>query len=125
MSPFRSIISAGLAAASSVAGETITYARASAGISIEISGAVRGSTNWETDSPIPHSRVGDRSVDWIVERSQLTSGGTLLEPQRGDTITTASGETFRVMPMSSNSPLWKWVDRQGQTRMRIFSKERD
>jgi hypothetical protein len=106
-------------------GEAITYARGES-ISIEISDAVRGSTNWDTDAPSPGSRIGDRSVDWLLTVSDLTDDdGNELEPQRGDTITTERGEVFRVMPFMKESPLWQWHDRNGQTVRRVFTKERN
>jgi len=113
-----------LTSAASLSGESITYDQD--GEVVAITGAVRGSTNQEAESKFPGSRIADRSVDWIIEASQLkTAGDVTIVPARGDTITDGAGKVYRVMPFSSGSDLWKWVDREGKTRRRIFTKERN
>lgn len=123
-SPVATALATAFAAQQLLHGEAVTYARPG-GISVEISRAVRGSTNWSTDAPFPGSRIGERSTDWLLTVADLTTAdGTVLEPQRSDTITTGNGEVFRVLPMSNDSPLWQWHDRPGQSIRRIFTKER-
>lgn len=123
MSIVSDAVSASLAVQSDLHGETITYARSSAGISIEISGAMQGDTNWDANNPQPGLKIGERSVDWLIEYSQLVSGSQLT-PERGDTITTADGRTFRCLPFGSQDLLYRWVDRGGRTWVRIHTKER-
>lgn len=88
--------------------------------------AVRGSTNWSSDAPFPGSRIGERSTDWLILRAEYQDGYLELEPERGDRITVAATqETFRVMPFKSDSPLWQWHDRSGQSVRRVFTKQRN
>ena len=124
MSLLTDSIGAVLDSVRALAGETVTYNQD--GEDVVISGAIRGSTNQDAESKFPASRIADRSVDWVIESSQLkTSGDVTIVPSRGDTITDSTGRIYRVMPFSSGSDLWKWVGRGSQTHRRIFTKERN
>lgn len=122
------VASRAVAAASRVArrvtGEAVTYTRDST--TITVSFARRGSTNWNAQAVYNGSRIGDRSVDWLIDVADLvdSSGAALGDPVRGDTITDADGTVFRVMPFGPDDQLWQWHDRVGQTTYRIHTKER-
>ena len=113
-----------LEVAADLQGETVTFERD--GVEVEIVNAVRGSTNWDAESPFPQSRVNDHSTDWIIETAALVDDeGDELEPQRGDSFTVkATGEVFKVMPHGKHSVLWRWVDQTGQAFRRVFTRER-
>jgi len=68
-------------------------------------------------------RVGDRSTDWIVLAADLTISGTVVTPQRGDTVT-VDDITYRVMPFGASSQLWQYHDPE-RRYLRIHTKERD
>lgn len=124
MSIFSRSTAAVLQSMALAAGESVTYKRGEE--SIEITGAIRGSTNQDAESKFPGSRIADRSVDWIIEADQLkTDAGATITPKRGDTVTDSAGYIYRVLPFSPSSDLWAWVDRQGQTRRRVFTKARN
>ena len=91
----------------------------------EVTDAVQGRLTWRTDEPgKKHVRASERLQNWIVEAAQVKEpDGTLHLPARGDRLT-VDDETFRVLPESQDGPLWRWVDRQGQTHYRIFTRER-
>jgi hypothetical protein len=114
--------SAAQAATRRLRGEAVTYRHGV--ITIGISNAVRGSTNWDRNAVHPNVRIGDRSTDWLIESAQLVHAGTPLEPQRDATITTADGTVYRVLPMGGDRQLWQWHDRDAQTTYRIHTKER-
>ena len=104
-------------------GEAVTYSR-SGGISIAITGAIQGDTNWDADNPQPNVKIGERSADWLIEYSQIKNGTTQLTPQRDDEITTADGRTFKVLPFGPKNLTHRWVDRNGRSWVRIHTKER-
>lgn len=116
-------ISALLSLTAEAAGEAVTYARGAT--SIAITGAVQGDTNWDADNPQPGIKIGERSVDWIIESAQVVdSSGTQLTPEAGDTITTADGRVFRCLPFGPQNQIYRWLDRNGRSRFRIHTKER-
>lgn len=122
VSPFSTAIQAALAAARTVRGETVTYVTDSE--SIEISGAIRGSTAWDRSAPFNGVRVGDRSTDWLIPAADLVdSNGDQIEPARTHVIQTEQGN-FRVMPFGTDKQLWQWHDRE-RSVYRIHTKERE
>lgn len=124
----ETVTSRAIAAAARVArritGEPVTFTRDATEISVAF--ARRGSTNWNTDAVFNGSRVGDRSVDWLIDVEDLVDGNgdQISAPQRGDTITDADGTVYRAMPFGTADQLWQWHDRNGQTTYRIHTKER-
>jgi hypothetical protein len=108
------------AASFQVRGEAATFARGAN--SCELT-AVRGQSTWERSETYQAVRVGDRSTDWIVLAADLIISGTVVTPQRGDTIT-VDDVTFRVMPFGPSSQLWQYHDPE-RRYVRIHTKERD
>lgn len=92
-------------------------------ITIRVQHAVRARELELTDNPMTGAKVGEVVQEWLIEAKLLKHDGAILTPQRKDTINTDT-ECFRVMPAGKEGPLWRWVDRSGQTFMRIFTKER-
>jgi len=114
--------SAAQAATRRLRGQPVTYTDGD--ISIEITLAVRASTNWDRNAAHPNVRIGDRSTDWLIDAAELVDGDTQLEPVRDATITTADGTVYRVLPMGADRQLWQWHDRDARTTYRIHTKER-
>lgn len=103
-------------------GEAVTYNDGTTDHAIT---AQRARSVQSAETPERGFSVGDRKQDWIFQASTLTDGnGDQIEPARTHTITTASGEVFRVMPIADDSPPWRWVDPAGQTFRRVFTRER-
>lgn len=113
--------SAALRAVRRIRQRVVTFRRGL--ISIEISGAVRGSTDWGNEALDGGVNIQDRSVDWLIPADQLVSAGVFWKPQRDDVIV-SDGVEFRVMPFGADDQLWRWHDREGQTVLRVFTKER-
>lgn len=127
VSPLASAISAAMAQTRPVRGEAITYSatRDAVLIEIDITNAVRAATNWTADETSQGARVGEKSIDWLIESAELVDAdGVEFEPERGDTITDSAGSVYRVMPFGTQSQLWQWHDRASQTTARVFTKER-
>lgn len=105
-----------------VSGEDVVFVRGDTTIECK---AIRGSTNWDTNTVHPGNRVGNRSTDWLIVAADLVTedGEDPLKPDRGDEIHT-DGETFRVMPFGEDSQLWNFHDRHRQI-YRVFTKERN
>lgn len=74
------------------AGESITYARGAAALSLA---AVCGSSH-ETMVDQAGNMLAVRHRDWIIKRAALTIG----EPRVGDRITRADGTVWEVCPTS-------------------------
>lgn len=127
VSAFGAAVQSGLRAAMAVANVgSVVYVAGS--LSIVLTSAVRGTTNWRRDAVSPSSRIGDRSVDWIVAAAELVDGsGVRFEPARGHylQVTDANGErVYQVMPFDAQSPLWVPIDREGREFLRIHTRER-
>ena len=127
VSPLSSAISAAMAQTRPARGEAITYSatRDAVLIEIDITHAIRAATNWTADETSQGARVGEKSVDWLIDASELVDADDVeFEPERGDTITDSSGSVYRVMPFGPQSQLWQWHDRTSETTVRVHTKER-
>lgn len=107
-------------------GEQITVTNSS-DVSATIALAIRGSTVWTNERPRRDVSLQDKSVDWVVERALLvdSSGDTLGTPARGWKVETPDGETFHVMPFGLDKRTFSDLDRDGQTYIRLHTKERN
>lgn len=104
-----------------VAGEDVTYSDGTESATVT---AIRGETIWEpTDSPVDGLTIAEKSVDWLILKSDLTDE-SVATPASGHTITDAAGQVYRVLPMGPSELVYRWHDRGGRTIYRIHSKER-
>lgn len=102
------------------AGETITVRR---GVeSIEITGAVRGRSDFDNSASDGETRVEIKSVDWIIDPHQYIFGGKQVEPINADQIIAADGEKYDTMPGLQGNR-WRWSDSR-KTRYRIHTLRR-
>ena len=62
-----------------------------------------------------------RVSDWIFEVADYSIDNNETRPVRGDLITTASGEEYRIMA-SGNEPEWSWHD-TGNTSIRVRTQQ--
>ena len=74
------------------AGETVTYTRAAASVSLS---AVVGRQRREGDG-VETLTVDGNSRDFLIRAADLILSGSAAKPLRGDTITEASGREYEV-----------------------------
>lgn len=122
VSPVQAAQKAAFKSVQRVAGEAVTFTRDST--TLDITRAVRASTNWNTENAAEGAVVSDKSIDWLIRLDDLTSGTTVYYPARGDTITDENGTVYRVMPFGPNDQLWSWHDRDGRSVVRVHTRER-
>ena len=123
MSVVSEAIAAARAATRAVRGDPVTYTRAA--YSFRIARAVQAETNWDAREARPGVKYGEKSVDWLIDVDCLVdTNGAALRPQRGDTITTADGTVYRVMPFGPDNLLWEWHDKNARSTIRVFTKDR-
>ncbi len=120
MSLTPDLIKAMLLGSEAVLGGKATYTDLSSGSSWRISVTLGQSLHTEID--YGGNQIDHTSVDFLVRTSEMTRDGTLIYPERGDTIE-YNGETYSVMP----DPLeqtngWGWID-STHTAFRIHTKE--
>lgn len=119
MNAFNKAISGGLKAIANVAGDVITYHR---GDDFAVLIAVEGRSDFQSTD---HSGVlfEWRTIDFLIDASDLDVGGEIITPTDGDYITRDRGEklqTFRVR-RPDNGRLFSYSD-AAQTRMRIHTE---
>lgn len=99
-------------------GATVTYTRMGGSVTLSNVQATIGLTEFPLDSGDPMIaafqaggfQVKQQYRDFLVKVSDLKdSGGTLFEPQRGDTIA-EGGFTYTAMIEGTNYPPWKYSD---------------
>lgn len=100
-------------------GEPIVYRRGDLNADIQ---AVRGESEFDRLESDGESRTLMKSVDWIMRLSDLDFGSGPVEPERGDTITTADGQVFDLMPGRSENS-WRWLNSY-RTGYRIHTMQR-
>jgi len=69
-------------------------------------------------------RIELTDMDFLIAASDLTNGGSVLEPLRGDLIVCTIGinvEIFEVAPYSGEETIWRWADPH-ESMMRIRTK---
>lgn len=79
------------------AAKSITYTRASESNSVK---ATRGQSEYDTDDGVTITK--SKMVDWIVDKADLTLGGTETKPEVDDQITDEHGHIYRVAPMGQD-----------------------
>ena len=102
------------------AGEKVSYVRGDTTISNV--GAVAGQSVFEEVASDGEVRSLTKTVDWIIKPSALVIASAMIEPQRGDRIVKANGESFDVLPGSANTA-WQWSDAH-RTHYRIHTVRR-
>ena len=123
MSAVADINTASLQIQVSLHGEAVTYNDGTTDYSVT---AMRGKAVQTSETPEQGLAVGDRKQDWILPAEfTLADGSTVtVTPARKHTITTASGQVFRVMPIANDSSPWRWLDPASETFRRVFTRER-
>jgi hypothetical protein len=99
---------------------SVTYNRGS--VSVVVLAAV-GKTNFEIDTTSGVTETFE-SRDYIILAADLAINGTLLTPQRGDTITDVQGGQTLVYEVTGpgREPCWRWSNPY-RTSMRIHTKQ--
>lgn len=97
------------------------------GHTVELSFAKQGGTVWNADGPFEFSRVGDKSIDWLVDATELIDDvGKFKQPERDCQIRLLdeAGDihVFRCLTKTDAGQYWQPVDREGQSEIRIFTK---
>lgn len=89
-------------------GETITYTR---GDLVATCVAVPTRPEARQDDLNESVTLSARRMDWLVDPAELLDdAGESILPKRGDKITRASGETYRVQPGDGGDDVWNWSD---------------
>ncbi len=109
-------------ATSMVRGESVTIADPDSSWTVSVT-AVRGrSTHIKEDRQ--GVKIRSYSVDFVVDAAVLVdSSGTVLEPQRNWTVTTATGAVFRLLPFGADDDVWRWSGNT-ETHRRLFTKQK-
>lgn len=101
-----------------VSGQAVKYRRGNADIELTAVPARRTSDDYGADGAL----IVSTSHDWLIDKSRLVIDGEATEPQSGDIIATADGQTFVVVPDEAEN-CWRWMD-QFRQRIRVHSIER-
>lgn len=102
-----------------VSGQTIKYRRSGADTGdITATPARRTSEDYGSDGAL----IVSTNHDWIIDKSKLVIDSVAIDPQPGDLIVTADGQTFVVVPDEAEN-CWRWTD-QFQQRIRVHTIER-
>ncbi len=112
--PQTTALAAGLAAARTVAGVSVTYARG--GISLTIQ-AIPADVEYRT-LPESGSEIVVKVVPWLIAASDIS---TLSPPQVGDLITRGT-TVYTVEHLGQGDAHWDWLDTQ-ETYYRIRTRE--
>lgn len=97
------------------------------GHTVHLSYAKQGGTNWNADGPFDFSRVGDKSIDWLVNAAELVGvDGQFRPPERDCQIRMLDEaghiQIYRCLTKTDAGQYWQPVDREGQSEARIFTK---
>lgn len=93
--------------------KTVTYRRG--GVSNASVPATQAETRGEADNG--EVILESRTVDWLIDRADLTLSGSATEPLPGDRIEVTydhGTETFEVAAVGTE-PAWRWHGRDGGT----------
>ncbi len=101
------------------AGETITFKRGSATVSIT---AVVGQSQFDEMSTTGEIRPLSKTVDFLVKPSALVLDSAQVVPQRGDQIERADSSVYDVLP-GSEGTAWQYSDGR-KTFLRIHCVKR-
>ena len=112
-------LSAHVTTLNTAAGQTITYKRGTATVSLT---AVVGQSQFEDVTSTGEIRQLSKTVDWIVAPSALVLDGSVTVPQRGDQISKADGSTYDVLP-GTEGTAWQYSDGR-QALLRIHTVKR-
>lgn len=108
MSSFAEILRGGLVRVSAVAGSDVRYSRGASWVRVR---AVPGHTDFTLSDQ--WGAVSEyRSRDFIVQGCSLKLGGTLVKPQRGDTIS-EGGNVYEVSRPDGGEQPWSFSDNGG------------
>lgn len=77
--------------------QTVTFTTDDGEVSVS---ATPGSTDYEVDDDNGLT-LEAKSQDWIVAAADLVINDEQVEPQPGNRITSAAGETFQVLPLGA------------------------
>ena len=101
------------------AGETITYKRGTATVSVT---AVVGQSQFDEVSTTGEIRPLSKTVDFLVKPSALVLNSAAVLPQRGDQIERADGSVYDVLP-GTEGTAWQYSDGR-KTFLRIHCVKR-
>ncbi len=100
----------------SVGGHTVTYSRGSSSVSLT---AVPTQASFEQVDE--GGIVRWEAKDFLIKASDLTFGGELIEPKKGDKIKDENDKVFKVLD-DGNLPCFRYSDPY-QTMLRVHTKQ--
>lgn len=123
MSVFEKALAVGLKAGLRAGRTSLTYTPAASPASPIALYGVQGKKLWKIQKP-GKPIVMVTSVDFLIEVADLVVDGSLIIPERDDTITRRMSSfdlIYRILPLDNSIPLFSYCD-TGQTVYRIHTK---